>query len=371
MIIITTQCFYPNIGGIEALMTSLATEMSKKRSDIFVMADGLNLKEDFSYSFKIKRFKEWKPIRRLKKAKFIKKICKDQKVEAIYADSWKSIEYLSNLTVPIFVLAHGTEIQKNFSPINLYKSYKQLRIISAYKNSSKIVANSSYTKDLLIESLSINEKKIEIIHPGIDVYDKFIKNETLEKIEKIIGNSSPVILTLARLELRKGHKAILEALSSLLKKYPNLLYIIAGDGPNKSNLIIQARKLDLEKNIKFLGWITEPEKSVLLKKVNVFAMTPHIEKESVEGFGMAFIDAAFHGVPVIGTDSGGIPDAIVDGKTGLIAETNNQVDITNKIDQLFSNEKLRINLGEAGKKNALTRFTWDHKILEYLSLLKY
>ena len=131
----------------------------------------------------------------------------------------------------------------------------------------------------------------------------------------------------------------------------------------------QARELGLEKNIKFLGWVTEPEKSVLLKKVNVFAMTPHIEKESVEGFGMAFIDAAFHGVPAIGTDSGGIPDAIVNGITGLIAETSNQKDITNKIDQLFSDEKLRVSLGEAGKKYALSRFTWDHKILEYLSLL--
>ena len=105
MIIITTQCFYPNIGGIEALMTSLATEMSKKRSDVLVTADGFNIKEDNSHNFKIKRFTEWKPIRRLKKAKFIEKICANQKVEAIYADSWKSIEYLNNLTVPIFVLA--------------------------------------------------------------------------------------------------------------------------------------------------------------------------------------------------------------------------------------------------------------------------
>lgn len=369
MIIITTQCFYPNIGGIEALMTSLATEMSKKRSDVIVTADGSNVKEDNSYNFKIKRFTGWKPIRRLKKAKFIKKICANQKVEAIYADSWKSIEYLNNLTVPIFVLAHGTEIQKNFNSINLYKNFKQFRIISSYKKASKIIANSSYTKELLVESLSINNKKIEIIHPGIDVYNKFIKNDTLIKIENIIGNSSPVVLTLARLELRKGHKAILTALSALIKKYPNLLYIIAGDGPNKSNLKMQARKLGLERNIRFLGWITEPEKSALLKKINVYAMTPHIEKESVEGFGMAFIDAAFHGVPALGTDSGGIPDAIENGKTGLIAKTSNQEDITNKIDLLFSDKNLRAKLGEAGKKHALSKFTWDHKILEYLSLL--
>jgi phosphatidylinositol alpha-1,6-mannosyltransferase len=350
-------------------MTSLAIEMSKKRLDVIVLADGLSEKKDNNYKFEIKRFNEWKPIRRLNKARHIKKICYDQEVEAIYADSWKSIEYLKNLRVPIFVLAHGTEIQKSFSPMNFYKSSKQLRIKSSYKIASKIVANSSYTKELLIESLSINHEKIEIIHPGIDVYDKFIKNETLEKIKNIIGNSSPVILTLARLELRKGHQAILTALSTLLKKYPNLLYIIAGDGPHKEKLKEQTRKLGLEKNIRFLGWISEPEKSVLLKNVNVFAMTPHIEKESVEGFGMAFIDAAFHGVPALGTDSGGIPDAIIDGKTGLIANTSDQKDITNKIDLLLSNKQLRVSLGMAGHKNALSRFTWSHKIEEYLGLI--
>jgi len=84
---------------------------------------------------------------------------------------------------------------------------------------------------------------------------------------------------------------------------------------------------------------------------------------------MAFIDAAFHGVPALGTDSGGIPDAIENGKTGLIAKTSNQEDITNKIDLLFSDKNLRAKLGEAGKKHALSKFTWDHKILEYLSLL--
>jgi phosphatidylinositol alpha-1,6-mannosyltransferase len=370
VIIITTQCFYPKIGGIEALMTSLANEMSIRYSDVLVLADGLNNKKDNSYKFKIKRFKGWKPIRRLNKSKLIKKICNDQKVEAIYADSWKSIEYLNNITVPIFVLAHGTEIQKKFNPINLYKNFKQLRIISSYKKANKIVANSSYTKELLIESLLINKEKIAIIHPGIDVYNKFIKKHTLEKIKNIIGNSSPVILTLARLEARKGHKLILTALSALLEKYPNLLYVIAGDGPNKFNLKKQAKELGLENNIRFLGWVTEPEKSVLLKNINVFAMTPYLEKESVEGFGMAFIDAAFHGVPVLGTDSGGISDAIVDGQTGLIAKTSNQKDITNKIDQLLSNEELRLNLGEGGRKNALSRFTWEHKIREYLSLLK-
>ena len=369
MIIITTQCFHPKIGGIEALMTGMAEGMANFGKDILVLADGPINKTDNLQKYKIKRFNAWKPIRRDGKAKYIKNICKREKIEAIYADSWKSIQYLKLVDAPVYVLAHGTEIQKNFNGWNLYKKNKQIRIYNSYMNANKIVANSSYTKELLLESLSIDKNKIKIIHPGIDVYNEFIQKSTLSKVKNIIGNAHPVLITLARLEHRKGHRIILDALSTLIHKYPNLLYLIAGDGPNKESIKLHVKKLNLEKNIHFLGWITEPEKSAILKKSQLFVMTPHLDKESVEGFGMVFIDAAFHGLASIGTDTGGITDAIIDGKTGLIAKTSDLKDITSKIDDLLSSDEKRNSLGKAGLANATEKFTWKRKVEEYFSLM--
>ena len=369
MIIITTQCFHPKIGGIEALMTGMAEEMAKSGKDILVLADGPINKTDNLKKYKIKRFNAWKPIRRISKANYIKNICKREKIEAIYADSWKSIEYLKLVDAPVYVLAHGTEIQKDFHFWNFYKQNKQNRIYSSYMNANSIVANSNYTKELLVESLSIDRNKIRIIHPGIDVYDKFIEKSTISKVKDIINNAHPVLITLARLEDRKGHKIVLDALSILISKYPNLLYLIAGDGPNKESIKLHVKKLKIEKNIRFLGWITEPEKSTLLKNSHLFVMTPHLDKESVEGFGMVFIDAAFHGLATIGTDTGGISDAIIDGKTGLIAKTSNLKDITSKIDDLLCNDKKRNSLGEAGLANAIGKFTWERKVEEYFGLM--
>ena len=350
-------------------MTGMAVAMYKSGKDILVVADGKKDESDRVKKYNIKRFNCWKPIRRIKKAKYISQVCNTSNIEAIYADSWKSVECLNNINVPIFVLAHGTEIQKDISTYNFYKKLKQQRILTSYKKSKKIIANSSYTKELIKESLKINPNKINVIHPGIDVYEKFIDSHTILKIKRIINNSHPVITTLARLELRKGHKLVLDAVSRLMNKYPNLLYIIAGDGPSKKEIMEYARQLGISENIQFLGWITEPEKSVLLKSTNLFIMTPHLDKESVEGFGMSFIDAAFHALATIGTDSGGIPDAIIDGKTGLIAKTLDVSDITAKIDELLSNPKKRIALGKAGQKNALEKFQWDNKVKEYLNLL--
>ena len=368
VIIITTQCFFPKIGGIEALMTGMAEAMSIS-GKVIVIADGKSTSSDSKKKYEIIRFNDWKPIRRIRKSNYVKKLCADNNVKAIYADSWKSIEYLDKLNIPIIVLAHGTEIQKNIGFLSLYKYLKQKRIKKSYQNSFKIAANSTYTKELIINSLGVDNDKITVIHPGIDIYDKFINANTINKINNLISSSGPVLVTLARLEHRKGHIVILEALSRLISKYPNLLYFIAGDGNFKKTIKNKVSELGLKNNVKFLGWITEPEKSVLLKNTDLFLMTPHLEKESVEGFGMVFIDAAFHGIATLGTDNGGISDAIINGKTGLIAKTSDLNDITSKIDELLSDKTKRIKLGLAGQKNAYARFTWDKKVLEYLNLI--
>ena len=368
VIIITTQCFFPKIGGIEALMTGMAEAMSIS-GKVIVIADGKSTSSDSKKKYEIIRFNDWKPIRRIRKSNYVKKLCADNNVKAIYADSWKSIEYLDKLNIPIIVLAHGTEIQKNIGFLSLYKYLKQKRIKKSYQNSFKIAANSTYTKELIINSLGVDNDKITVIHPGIDIYDKFINTNTINKINNLINSSGPVLVTLARLEHRKGHIVILEALSRLISKYPNLLYFIAGDGNFKKTIKNKVSELGLKNNVKFLGWITEPEKSVLLKNTDLFLMTPHLEKESVEGFGMVFIDAAFHGIATLGTDNGGISDAIINGKTGLIAKTSDLNDITSKIDELLSDKTKRIKLGLAGQKNAYARFTWDKKVLEYLNLI--
>ena len=369
MIIIATQCFAPKIGGIEALMTGMAESMSSIGKDVLVLADGkINLAGDKNKKYSIKRFQGWKPLRRIRKARYIEKICKEKDVEAIFADSWKSIEYLSKKNKKILVLAHGTEIPKQYWSlmIDIFR-FKKKRIIKSYKDVYKIIANSNYTKELMLASLKIDSKQIRIIHPGIDVYSEFISNDEHQYVKKIIYNRSPVITTLARVEKRKGHKYIINAINEYKDQFPDLVYLIAGKGPYLNNIISYVKKLNLQDKILFLGWITEPEKSLILKNSDIFAMTPITSGESVEGFGMAFIDAAFHGIASIGSDNGGIRDAIIDGETGIVCKANNQSDISLKLKMLIEDKKLRNELGNNGKKIAEERFTWKIKVHEYLN----
>ena len=370
MIIITTQCFAPKIGGIESLMTGMAEAISNTGKDLIVIADGLGEEKDKEYKFKIKRFNAWKPIRRIQKANYLKKMVKENDIEAIFADSWKSVEYLKNIKSQIIVLAHGTEIPKQYwsRVFNLLR-FKKKRITTAYNNSDRIIANSSYTKDLMQVSLNIEREKIRIIHPGIDIYRDFISITDESRIKKMVSGKFPIITTLARVEKRKGHKFVLNALVEIKKKFPNIMYLIAGKGPYLEDIKSYSKNLKLENNIQFLGWITEPEKSLILKNSNLFVMTPNLVGESVEGFGMSFIDASFHGVASVGTNSGGISDAIIDNETGLLCEAENQKDITNKILLLLKDEKKRNQLGINGKNRALEFFSWKNKINEFLEII--
>ena len=146
--------------------------------------------------------------------------------------------------------------------------------------------------------------------------------------------------------------------------------MIAGKGPYLENIKLVTRNMNLEKNVKFLGWITEPEKSLILKQSDLFVMTPTTVGESVEGFGMAYIDASFHGVASIGSDSGGVSDAILNNETGIICEPGNQKMITEKILHLLENKKLREIMGATGKLRANENYAWDKKIIEYLDASK-
>ena len=123
MIVITTQCFAPKIGGIESLMTGIAEALSDLGKEVLVLADGPRQKSDEDQNYKIRRFNTWKPIRRIQKARYLKKIIHTNKVETIFADSWKSIESTNFTFNRIIVLAHGTEIpKKEYKNCLLYTS---------------------------------------------------------------------------------------------------------------------------------------------------------------------------------------------------------------------------------------------------------
>ena len=356
MIIILTQCYPPRVGGIENLVFNLSYYLSKNEK-VVVLADQHNFLAEtiFDKKFKknliIKRFGGLKYFRKRKKFKELEHIIAFNVVKAIISDSWKSIEYpinkIRNKKIPVICLAHGNEIiAKN----NTHKK----RVVNALDLADKIICNSNFTLKLL-QKLNSNLNKAKVI---------FINQE---KVEIVLGQ--PVLLTLARLEKRKGHSEILKAVSNLKKDYPKLLYIIAGEGNEKINLKKLCKELQIEENVKFIGSVNESQKKYIFNKTDLMVMPTKDESHnnSVEGFGIAYIEAALFGIPSIASNVGGTAEAVIHNKTGIILE--NTSELSNVLKDLIDDKAKRYMLGKNAKVRAQTELDWKYQIETYISVI--
>ena len=365
MIIILTQCFPPAIGGIESLIENLSIELSKTH-DVLVLADEHDKKNDSYYdskyneSISITRISGIKFFRKRKKLSELKKILSSNNISHVIADSWKSLEFtidmLNSTSVPSICLAHGNELITNYSK-------KKFRVINTLNKVTCIVTNSNFTSSLVKDTGTTNQN-ITCIHPGA-------KN-TIHLNEEIISNinGQPVITTLARLEKRKGHAYILSVVAKLKSEYPNIFYIIAGSGVELENLKKMTRELDIVNNVMFLGDINENQKKYLFKNTDLMVM-PTIDeskKNSIEGFGIAYLEAAFFGIPSIASNVGGTPEAVVHNETGIII--SNMSELYNSLKDLFVNKLKLDELGKKAKLRAENDFTWEATGNKYLLLIQ-
>ena len=157
------------------------------------------------------------------------------------------------------------------------------------------------------------------------------------------------------------------ALRNLKQIYPNIIYISVGYGEEEENIKKLVDELDLNNHVLFLKDISTDLKNALISKSNVFVMPSIIHKKSVEGFGIAFVEAGQYGIPSIGGKDGGAADAIDDGKTGIICDGNNLDEIYSSINKLLE-RNLYLELGK-NAKSFVKKFEWNKIIEEYKKIL--
>ncbi len=364
MYLILTQCFPSRLGGIESLISNLALNLSKNKK-IVVFADSHNILLDAIYdnenknNFIIKRIKGIKFFRRRKKSKEIIPFIESNKVELVISDSWKSLElsidYLNKKKIPTLCLAHGNEILFN-------NNYKKDRIIKTLNKSKYIVANSLFTKNI-ISNILPHAKNINYVYPGAQDLRNIDSDSFIQLKE------GPILLTIARLEKRKGHAEVLKTVAKLKLRFSQIKYIISGEGPEKSNLKQIIKNLSLENNVIFTGTVNNQQKKYLYENSDLMVM-PTLERSkerSIEGFGIAYIEAAFFGLPSIASKFGGTPEAVLHNKTGIII--NDFEDLYLSIYQLLEKKDLIKKLGNEAQQRAIKDFNWEKVTQNYLSLI--
>jgi len=241
-------------------------------------------------------------------------------------------------------------------------------------NAYLIIPNSHFTKNEFVD-IGIPEEKFLIVTPGVDT-KKFcptIKDSIL--IEKHGLKNKIVLLTVARLDERKGHDNVIIALSKLKNQYPNLVYLIVGKGREEAKLKTLCRQLNIEDQVIFIGYVQDNELPKYYNLCDIFILLNRQTADDerlrgdYEGFGIVFLEASSCGKPVIAGNYGGIADAVENGKSGYIIDGTNISDIIETLDILLQNSYLRTELGNYGLKRVHETFDWKFKSNEILPLI--
>lgn len=230
--------------------------------------------------------------------------------------------------VPYGILAHGNEVYGNVGS-GRWKTIFLNRFRKTIIGSSDVIfANSVYTRSLVFGICA--KANIIVVHPPIGFHEERILEISTQK-EKY------ELFSLARHVERKGLQLVIQSFPLLLEKYPKLHYNIGGDGDYTPILKKLVCNLHLEDKVFFLGALSEEEKQEYMRKCSLFVMPSFSipNEHSVEGFGIVYIEANSYGKFVIGSKSGGVPDAIKNGVTGFLAEENNVQSVAKCIDDFF------------------------------------
>lgn len=275
--------------------------------------------------------------------------------------------------IPYVVLAHGSDIQRRGL---IY----QFVVRFLFRRAAGVGANSVHTR-MLLEEAGCDSRRIRIIHPGVALpafsnNDISVGNDLRSRYQ--LGKG-PVLLTAGRVIRRKGiGEFVDEVLPSLCMSFPDLRYVVVGEDATESlahpeRLLAQIKARvtarGLADHVRFPGRVSDPELWQWYELADLFVLPVIPVAGDVEGFGIVLLEANLQHTPVVASRIGGIPDAVVDGKTGRLVEPGDWDALRDCITGLLRDEELRRMMGEAGYQRAAREFAWSVIGREYLHWL--
>lgn len=262
---------------------------------------------------------------------------------------------LTNLSLglPRVCYVHGEDI-------SVAATSRELRLATSYALGGKatIIANSEFTRAMLTQDWNMNSERIHVIHPGVDT-TFFTPVARCPSTRHELGwCNRPVVLTVGRLQRRKGHDNFIRALPQIKQSIPNVLYAIVGSGPMYQELNELAARLNVQDNIIFHGEMTDQDMLHCYQQCNLFSLPNRADGADVEGFGMVSLEAQACGKAAVVGDSGGTPETIRQEQTGLAIDCTKPAIIAHTVTRLLEDSFRLKAYGEAARKRAVERFDW-------------
>jgi phosphatidylinositol alpha-1,6-mannosyltransferase len=263
--------------------------------------------------------------------------------------------------VPYLCYVHGEEL--NFPSREL--AWLRRRV---FRGAKMVIANSRNTWRLLRDQWNVPEAKLRLMHPGVDV-ERFLParcvprlepgNEEREERSRLGWQNRLVVLTVGRLQKRKGHDMLIRALPAIRPTVPDVLYSIVGDGDERDSLHRLVAELGLHDHVQFRGETSDDELIRCYQQCDLFVLPNRDVNGDFEGFGMVLLEAQACGKAVVAGASGGTAETMSIGQTGHVVACDRPEELAALVIRLLLDEPLRAKMGEAARRWAVERFSWD------------
>ncbi|MBI4707082.1 MAG: glycosyltransferase family 4 protein [Candidatus Omnitrophica bacterium] len=364
-VLFITYDFPPVASGISTYFSHLWKGLNGV--DVFILAPRLQNDDetDRNYSHKVLRYQKFFGLKFLRVLALIPLIAlqiKKHKIDTIFCGVPVSLGFLGRLFKNIFglpyaVFYYGGEFDKFKKNVFIFNILKQ-----NLKQADAVITISDFTTNEVLK-FDIKPERITKITPGIDT-DKFRPGLDISKLENKFGlKGKAVLLTVARLVKRKGIDSVIMALPKVIQQNKNIKYLIVGVGSDEKYFRDLVRDNRLSEYVEFVGMVSDGELPLYYNACDIFVM-PNKKtygREVLEGFGISFLEASSCQKPVIGGLSGGSAEAVVDGKTGLLIDSENIELLAELILRLINNQAFTDELAKNARVRAEKEFNWRQR----------
>ena len=366
-LLFVTQDFPPDIGGIQTYSWEVAHRLADRVAHLTVMASDRPeaASVDRAASFPIVRLPGRSDLLPLFLLPTLptraRRMQADVALHAQRQTVGASVLARALLGRPrrIVCAAHGRELL--FNPATGYPglgaAYDRLRQTLLHQV-DVFLPVSHYTADLLHER-GVPPGRTHVVPNGTDP-DCFRPHDDTSLRQRLGLADRSLLLTVGRLVRRKGIDTVLRALPTIIQACPDVAYVIAGTGPDRARLEQLATRIGIRERVRFVGDIDHNRLPLYYSAADLFVMPARQDPPDVEGFGLVFLEANACGTPVVGTCSGGIPDAVQDGETGLLIPPDAPDALAEATLYVLTTSGVAETLGRQGRRRAVQEASWDH-----------
>ena len=255
--------------------------------------------------------------------------------------------------IPYTCYVHGEDI-------TLAAESRESRFVVKHvlNRATRLVCNSMNTSHLLTSDWPVDNSRIVVMNPGVDTERFAPISDDAELRDRFGWRDRKVILTVSRLEKRKGHDKMIEAMEIVRNAVPDSLYAIVGDGVEADTLRKAIETRGLERWVKIHDPATDEELPLFYQSCDLFILPNRTIGSSIEGFGIVLLEAQACGKPVIAGDSGGTLETMEQGITGVIVDATDPKIIATEVIRLLRDDDERKAMGTRARKRMLEYFDW-------------